>query len=197
MRSYPKAAHCSCASWHAHRADQDAQSCRIQSNFTSVGVVLPVELDIWMVYNVQGELSQYDSTFRRWDWAIDTVNQVYVQKTGLPPSTAQALEEASLRSQICDTAEIYCTDSDQQYSNYTDCMEFMQTVPLGKSYQLGFNTLGCRSLHIHMLPLRPSVHCPHIGPTGGEACYDKDYTETVTGNPFVGPPFMPAGLSTA
>ena len=150
-----------------------------------------------MVYNDQGEVVQYDSTYRWWDWAVDTVNQVFVQKTGLPPATAQALEEASLRSQICDTAELYCTDSDQQYNNYTDCMDFLHAIPLGKSYQLGFNTLICRSLHIHMLPLRPSVHCPHIGPSGGNACYDKIYIETVSAVPFVGPPFMPAGLSTA
>ena len=75
-----------------------------------------------------------------------------------------------------------------------DCASFLQEVPLGEAYQLGFNTLACRSLHTHMLPLRPAVHCPHIGPTGGDACYDKIYAETVSGDPFTGPPFIPADI---
>ena len=55
--------------------------------------------------------------------------------------------------------------------------------------------LHCRSVHIHMLPLRPSVHCPHVGKTGG-ACYNKDHVTNVTGNMFTGPPFIPEGLIT-
>ena len=67
---------------------------------------------------------------------------------------------------------------------------------VGESYQLGFNTLACRSLHIHMLPLRPSVHCPHIGKTGGglEGCANRDYVSTVTGDPFPAQSFIPQGI---
>ena len=77
----------------------------------------------------------------------------------------------------------------------------MQLVVLpgqvGESYQLGFNTLACRSLHIHMLPLRPSVHCPHIGKTGGglEGCANRDYVSTVSGNPFSRQSFIPEGIA--
>jgi hypothetical protein len=40
----------------------------------------------------------------------------------------------------------------------------MTALPFGQPYQLGQNTSGCRSIHQNMVPLRPSVHCPHIGP---------------------------------
>ena len=35
------------------------------------------------------------------------------------------------------------------------------------------DNLVCRHLHVPMLPLRPSVHCPHIGPTGGDMCLPR------------------------
>lgn len=37
------------------------------------------------------------------------------------------------------------------------------------------NTVACRFVHSAMLPLAPSVHCPHIGPSGGGACVDVPY----------------------
>ncbi|CAF3894014.1 unnamed protein product, partial [Rotaria sp. Silwood1] len=30
----------------------------------------------------------------------------------------------------------------------------------------------CRFIHTYFVPLLPSIHCPHVGPTGG-ACADK------------------------
>ena len=35
-----------------------------------------------------------------------------------------------------------------------------------------------------MVKYRPEVHCPHIGPTGGDMCIDRDYIEVVDTNPF-------------
>jgi hypothetical protein len=35
------------------------------------------------------------------------------------------------------------------------------------------DNLVCRHLHVPMLPLRPNVHCPHIGPSGGGMCIDR------------------------
>lgn len=36
----------------------------------------------------------------------------------------------------------------------------------GEPWQGGQDTVFCRYLHKYMIPLRPSVHCPHIGRTG-------------------------------
>lgn len=35
-----------------------------------------------------------------------------------------------------------------------------------------------------MVKYRPEVHCPHIGPTGGDMCIDRDYAQVVDTNPF-------------
>jgi hypothetical protein len=40
----------------------------------------------------------------------------------------------------------------------------MLSIPFGQPYQLGQNTSNCRNIHQNMVPLRPAVHCPHIGP---------------------------------
>ncbi|CAF5108951.1 unnamed protein product, partial [Rotaria sp. Silwood1] len=31
----------------------------------------------------------------------------------------------------------------------------------------------CRFIHTYFVPLLPSIHCPHVGSTGGGACTDK------------------------
>lgn len=49
----------------------------------------------------------------------------------------------------------------------------------------GRNTVLCRMVHQNMVPLRPAVHCPHIGPSGGGYCVDTpSYAETVGANYF-------------
>ena len=35
-----------------------------------------------------------------------------------------------------------------------------------------------------MVQLRPQVHCPHIGLTGGDMCIARDYLDVVMGYPF-------------
>ena len=56
-------------------------------------------------------------------------------------------------------------------------------------------------VHQNMVPLRPDVHCSHIGKTGGGYCGDeKGYVETVenvraSGGPyFTNAPFIPWGF---
>ena len=138
------------------------QCCRIQINYTALGVVLPVELDAWLVYNDAGELAKYDATFRWFAWTVDTITQLLAANSQLGLGVQPGLA-ATLVDQICAVNDQYCTGSNQQYANSSDCTSFLSSIEIGESYQLGFNTLACRSLHIHMLPLRPSVHCPHIG----------------------------------
>lgn len=44
-----------------------------------------------------------------------------------------------------------------------------------------------------MVPIRPSVHCPHLGPTGGGFCSDdRTYAGTVT-QPLYYQAFVPYG----
>lgn len=31
-------------------------------------------------------------------------------------------------------------------------------------------TTWCRYIHRNMVPIRPNIHCAHIGPSGGDMC---------------------------
>jgi hypothetical protein len=76
---------------------------------------------------------------------------------------------------VCQIHQQYCTGEnqqvaspsvciDKQYSSFDACMQFMMSIPFGKPYELGQNTSSCRNIHQNMIPLRPTVHCMHIGP---------------------------------
>ena len=53
-------------------------------------------------------------------------------------------------------------------------------------------------VHQNMVPFRPTIHCPHIGPTGGGYCDDTpDYMGTVTQEYFSNYPFAYGGSLTS
>ena len=71
-------------------------------------------------------------------------------------------------------------------------MQFLtKEVRFGAAYELGRNTLLCRMVHQNMVPFRPGVHCPHVGPTGGGYCDDgMTYTDVVDEDYFTNYPFV-------
>lgn len=81
--------------------------------------------------------------------------------------TAMANLQKVLASNICETAQTSCTGANTQYASYDACYNFLTSgiIPLGEPYQAGRNTVLCRMIHEPMLVFRPSVHCPHIGPS--------------------------------
>ena len=67
-------------------------------------------------------------------------------------------------------------------------------VRFGEAWELGRNTLLCRMVHQNMVPLRPGVHCAHVGPRGGGMCVDdKTYVQTVEEGYFTNYPFAVGG----
>jgi len=59
-----------------------------------------------------------------------------------------------------------------------------QKIPLGDSWQFGDNTVMCRYLHKTLVPFQPNVHCPQLGPSGGNMCVLRDYVDSTTSYPF-------------
>lgn len=50
-------------------------------------------------------------------------------------------------------------------------------------------------VHQAMVPIRPSIHCPHLGPTGGGFCNDdRTYAGTVK-EALYKQPFVPFGYA--
>ncbi|KUJ14844.1 uncharacterized protein LY89DRAFT_686477 [Mollisia scopiformis] len=173
-----------------------AANTRFMFNFTSLGIMLPVEIDGWFTWNEAGQVTQYDVTFKYWEWLLDTVVTAAAQllNTTTAAATQTALTEGLAQS-ICATSTQYCNGTNLQYANSTQCYEYLtEEVRFGEAYELGRNTLLCRMVHQNMVPFRPEVHCPHIGPTGGGYCTDDTtYVGTVENNYF-NLPFMPSDL---
>ena len=147
-------------------------------NTSLIANVIPVEIDLWMLFNERGEIEQYDITFRWFAWLFQSILDSMHQDNSTNGGVNLPLLMAQ---QICQTALDHCTGSQTQYSSCDECQNFLTNdIRFGVSYELGGNTLLCRNLHAKILPLRPDVHCPHIGPTGGNMCVDDlAYQEVV------------------
>lgn len=166
-------------------------------NVTLVNQVIPSEVDTWFVFNADGEISEYDASFRWLAWAIDDLLEIFTQSLGNGSTATGAIDKlaAALATQICQTASTYCIGDLIQYESVAECQSFLTTkIRFGKAYEFGMNTLVCRSLHELMLPLRPEVHCSHVGKTGGDMCVDDlTYAQKVLQPVFTNAPFIPLG----
>lgn len=164
-------------------------------NATTFGVLVPVTIDTWIEFNENGKIAKYDAVFRWFEFLLDFLLEETAAKINAT-SADQAVKYVSdiLAKTICATHEQNCNGSNKQYSNETACYEYLtQSIRFGKSYELGRNTLLCREVHEHMVPLRPDVHCSHIGPSGGNYCVDdRDYQQTVLQQYFNGS-WIPGG----
>ena len=168
----------------------------INFEFASLGIILPVEIDTWNVFNAEGQVLEYDATFRWFQYLLDTL-VITVMKVGNFASVTQVIQyfTATLSQSICQVHQSYCNGTNQQYASYSACYDFLTTkVRFGKAHELGMNTLLCRTIHENMVSFRPSVHCPHIGPTGGGYCTDDlTYGGVVTQPYFTNQPMVPYG----
>lgn len=84
-------------------------------------------------------------------------------------ATAQAVQNATLRG-ICQLATAVCTGANQQFADMNACIAYYESIPYGGWERGDQQDLGCVTLHSILTQSRPSVHCPHIGPTGGGKC---------------------------
>lgn len=94
---------------------------------------------------------------------------------------------------ICHSHASYCKGSNVQYTDDTDCYNFLtKQIRVGQSFELGMNTLLCRNVHEIMVKYRPDVHCSHIGKTGGGMCDDLvTYVDKVSEDYFTNSPWLP------
>lgn len=183
-----------------------AASVRFEFYFAAVNLTLPVQIQTWNVYNCDGEIIMYDASFLGWfQWALATLlaaaQQQISDSLGKDVSLAQTMEyvQSKVSASVCTTAQQYCVGELQQYTSYSECYNFLTNkTRLGEAYELGRNTVYCRMVHQNMVPLRPAVHCPHIGPSGGGYCVDSpSYEDTVGENYFTNAPFVYGNTSSS
>ena len=152
----------------------------------ATGFELPMVVDIFLGVDNDGKINKYDATFKRHDWFFDFFDVMIVpfiaKSLNIPAASINetylyTINQQLVAKSVCSIAQEYCTGTNQQYDSYEDCENFMMSLPFGTSYGLGLNIAECRMLHQEMVSLRPSVHCDHIGPSGGDMCIDRNYIE--------------------
>jgi hypothetical protein len=167
-----------------------------QHNIAALDFTFPQEFNMWVTYNSAGEVSQYDISARRVDRTFDYVlNATMAAINATSPVQVLQFLTGVLAKSVCSTANTYCNGTNQQYPDEEHCINFLETqIRFGKAYEFDANTLICRMLHQEMVPFRPEVHCPHIGPSGGNFCVDSQtYPEAVLEPVFTVAPFVPYG----
>ncbi|KAF7367647.1 Secreted protein [Mycena sanguinolenta] len=154
-----------------------------------------IEPALWQLkflFNDEGLVTQYDAILYRADAlfanVLPKVAQAAIKELNLPPATSPTVAlQTRAATDICAGHAAYCTGANQQYNSTQACMDFvMNKIPLGEIWQGGQNTAICRYVHTPMLQLRPTVHCPHVGPSGGDMCFDHTY-ESMVQSPFTQP----------
>ncbi|KAG9529156.1 hypothetical protein KCU93_g3649, partial [Aureobasidium melanogenum] len=159
---------------------------------------IPQELDFWVTFNEKGEISQYDGNFRYLEWQLNsTISSISTHLNLSSSIDITSLLHQKLSQSICTTATTFCNGTNLQYANQTACEDYLlNKTRFGEGWEWGMDTVSCRMIHQNMVPLRPEVHCPHIGPSGGGMCADdRTYVGNLEENYFVNSPFLAPGLA--
>jgi len=83
--------------------------------------------------------------------------------------------ETLYKEEICEVAQLYCLGNNTQYNSTESCLEFLSSIPFGSFNDAMSDSVVCRIVHTILVPFRPDIHCPHVGPTGGQMCVNFTY----------------------
>ncbi|KAJ7909494.1 hypothetical protein B0H13DRAFT_2661447 [Mycena leptocephala] len=173
-------------------------------DFNWTVAIVPTLWQLKFLFNDEGLVTQYDAILYRASALFADIwpklAKHLIKELDLPRHTPDtvAIQTRAARD-VCTQHEKYCLGPNKQYKSTEACMKFMlDKIPLGEIWQAGQNTAICRYVHTPMLPYRPAVHCPHVGPTGGDMCFDHTYESMVVDNPFPQPfSALPGNLTLA
>ena len=114
----------------AANGDIASVAVRFLFQHPALNLSLPVVIYIWSAFNAAGEVAQYDATFRRFEWMIDTLTQIAGAQLGAKtPEEAQEKLADTLAQSICGTAERYCNGTNVQYDDTPACYKFFDRGP--------------------------------------------------------------------
>ncbi|ODV93213.1 hypothetical protein PACTADRAFT_61900, partial [Pachysolen tannophilus NRRL Y-2460] len=141
--------------------------------------IIPIQIDATTRLNSAGQVEEYAAIFVRFEWAYNITNSLYAMKlANSDVVTQEGIDMVKMKAveSICQVHEDYCAGTPYgQYYSTEQCKDYLFSYTrFGESYEGGMNTVFCRTLHQNMVKERPSVHCAHIGPSGGDMCTDAD-----------------------
>ncbi|KAK1750370.1 hypothetical protein QBC47DRAFT_455288 [Echria macrotheca] len=117
-------------------------------------------------FDDQGAVLKYDA------W-IPNLN-TWVEATTAAQVTNTQFQAQSIQ-QICAVTQMRCTGGNTQWTSIEQCVMMLSQKPYGNYDAAWGDNIVCRSIHLVLTQVRPDVHCPHVGPTGGGKCVDVPY----------------------
>ena len=107
-------------------------------------LTIPVQMDHWSAFNAAGQLSQYDVTFKWWQWTVDYLLGTAAHALNMTSSETTAYVTQKLVGSICDTSMTYCNSTvkglskEDMYQSADECKGFLtKQVRFGEAYELG------------------------------------------------------------
>ncbi|KAL8954220.1 MAG: hypothetical protein Q9183_007260, partial [Haloplaca sp. 2 TL-2023] len=115
---------------------------RFQFSFPLLSLTIPIEIEAWNTFNSVGQISQYDATFRYWQWTVDYLLEAAGKRFGTNSTAATVVALQNLLAEsICQTEEESCKDGNKQYDSKAECLDFLtKRIRFGAAYELGMSS---------------------------------------------------------
>ncbi|KAK7447028.1 hypothetical protein VKT23_014241 [Stygiomarasmius scandens] len=125
-------------------------------------------------FDDQGQVTEYDAwipNLQAWTSAATGIDYTNV-----------LIQQGAVAAALCPTIQDRCTGSNQQFNSQIECVLELGQKPFGTFDEAWGDNIACRTIHLILTGHRPEVHCPHVGPHGGNGpdnykCVDIDYNE--------------------
>ncbi|KAK0486427.1 hypothetical protein IW261DRAFT_797208 [Armillaria novae-zelandiae] len=158
----------------------------------TMSLTTPLQVDLWLNFDDDLLISAYDLTIRNLPKAFSFLASVLSEQIAHEMPVGNSTDAASSRmaADICMAATEFCTGGNQQYDSYDSCFETLSRNVTMDSLDQSF----CRYFVKDMVPSRPSIHCPSLGPSGGDMCFNANFAEETTTYPFASS-FVAANVS--
>ncbi|KAJ4490566.1 hypothetical protein J3R30DRAFT_3694241 [Lentinula aciculospora] len=156
--------------------------------YPTINSSFPLQIDLFIAFDDDMKIISYDATLRRWSefftYLVPLIAPQIAQELNYTTTNTTELISMKTAVDVCGMSTEYCTGTNQVYDSNDACMEFMTQIPFGNPWEGGMDNGWCRYIHKNMVKYRPEVHCPHIGPTGGDMCIARDYVQVTEDMPF-------------
>ncbi|KAJ3867149.1 hypothetical protein EV359DRAFT_78870 [Lentinula novae-zelandiae] len=156
--------------------------------YPTINSSFPLQIDLFIAFDDDMKIISYDAILRRWSEFFTYVVPLLAPQIAkeLNSTTTNTTELITMKTAIdvCGMSTEYCTGDNQVYDSNDACMDFMTQIAFGNPWEGGMDNGWCRYIHKNMVKYRPEVHCPHIGPTGGDMCIARDYVQLTEDMPF-------------
>ncbi|KAJ6610618.1 hypothetical protein B0H10DRAFT_1919459 [Mycena sp. CBHHK59/15] len=135
----------------------------------STGAFLTVlkQIAFWH-FDPNGAVLKYDAWIPSLDLFVNILNGFDFYSPAGMSGTIQ---------QICGLQAQTCLGNNTVYGSVADCIQTLGAKPFGRLDEAWGDNVACRTIHVLLTKIRPEVHCPHVGPTGGGKCIDVAYND--------------------